>query len=56
MEYQKITNLLNKTNDQSLKLRTRQWVEMIRIIRRTPADGNSKDVEIVVPWKYMRNL
>ena len=28
MEYQKITNLLNKTNDQLLKYSAREWVQV----------------------------
>ena len=28
MEYQKITNLLEKTNDQPLEFGTREWIEV----------------------------
>ena len=31
MQYEKITNLLNKTNDQPSKFKTKEWVEVLII-------------------------
>ena len=39
----------NITNSQSFKSET-------KIIRNTSADGNTKNVEIVVPLKYLTNF
>ena len=39
----------NITNSQSFKSKT-------KITRKPPADGNTKNVEIVVPLKYLTNF
>ena len=39
----------NITDSQSFKFKA-------RITGRTPAAGNTKDVEIVVSWKYLSNF
>ena len=37
--YQKLTNLLNKTNDQQPKFRTREWLEISDDVRGTYKAG-----------------
>ena len=39
----------NLANSESFKSK-------VKITRRTPADGNTKDVEIIVPLKYLSNF
>ena len=47
MEYQKIAN--NIIQSESFKSK-------IKITGKTPANGNTKDVEILVPLKYLSNF
>ena len=64
MEYQKIANLIDDASNQSSKFRTKNWVEIndesfkseIKITGKAPHDDNEKDVEIMVPLKYLSNF